>query len=136
MRIEWNVGRRALAFALLMLVASVASATIDGRIKSVDWGLSSESVPIVVKPLIVIENTGNEKTRFHVMLAVSDGKRYSGGCEPTAEIDVGKIGIVWPYPLRLANRGDLCCIAVELYSDSCFGSKLLDVKKRWMLRSE
>jgi hypothetical protein len=128
---------KAIFVLVLMLVAtSVSCATIDGRIKSVDWGLSGESVPIVVKPLIVIENTGDEMTRFHVMLAVSDGKRYSGGCETTAEIDIGKIGMVWPHPLRLANQGDLCCIAVELYSDSCFGGELLDVKKRWMLRSQ
>jgi hypothetical protein len=47
MRIEWN--RRALALVLLLMLASVVNATIDGRIKEVTWGMSGETVPIIVK---------------------------------------------------------------------------------------
>jgi hypothetical protein len=122
---------KALALVLLLL-ASVTSATIDGEIKEVAWGLSGESEPIIVKPLILIENTGDQPARYHVLLTVDrrDGKRYSGGCWPTDEIDAGKTGMTWPYPLRLPNRGDLAYVAVELYSQSCLKSNLLDVQKR------
>ena len=74
---------------------------------------------------------GNEKATFHVMVTVNgDGKRFSGGCWPTDEIDVGRTALVWPYPLRLADRSDLAYLAVELYSDSCLKANLLDVMKR------
>ena len=116
---------------LLLLLVSTALATIDGKIKSVDWGISGESEPITVKPLIVVENTGDEKTRYHVMVVVDEGsKRFSGGCWPTDEIDGGRTALVWPYPLRLADRGDLAYLAVELYSDSCLKSQLLNVMRR------
>jgi len=58
------------------------------------------------------------------------GKRFSGGCWPTDEIDVGRTALVWPHPLRLADRGDLAYLAIELYSDSCLKSHLLDVMRR------
>ena len=122
---------KAAALVFLMLLISVASGTIDGKIKRVEWGLSGESEPIIVKPLILIENTGDQSSRYHVLLTVDrDGKRYSGGCWPTDEIDAGRTGMTWPYPLRLPNRGDLAYVAVELYSDACLKSELLDVEKR------
>jgi len=122
---------KVLVFVLLVMLASVTSATIDGKIKRVEWGLSDGSEPIVVKPLILIQNTGDEKARFHVMVAVNGtGKRFSGGCWPTDEIDGGRTALVWPYPLRLADRGDLAYLAVELYSDSCLKSQLLNVMRR------
>jgi hypothetical protein len=97
----------------------LASGTIDGQIKNVSWGVYGESVPITVKPLITIENTGDEVTRCHVAVAVDkDGKRYAGACWVTDEISVGKTGMTWPYALWLPNRSDLAYLQVEPYSDS------------------
>jgi hypothetical protein len=58
---------------VLLLLASAASATVDGKIKRVDWGISGESEPITVKPMIMVENTGDEKARFHIMVTVDGG---------------------------------------------------------------
>ena len=122
---------KALAVVLLLMLASVTSATIDGKIKSVTWGQFGGSEPIIVKPLIVIENTGDETTRYHIVVAVNkDGNRYAGACWVTDEVGVGKTGMTWPNPLRLPNRNDLAYLTVELYSDSCLKSRLLDVEKR------
>ena len=122
---------KALALVVLMLLVSVAGATVDGRIKSVTWGISGESEPIAVKPLIMIENTGDEQTRYHIVLAVDrDSNRYAGACWVTDEIGIGKTGMTWPPVLRLPKRSDLAYLTVELYSDSCMKNKLLDVEKR------
>jgi hypothetical protein len=55
---------------LLMVLVSMASAIIDGRIKEVSGGISGESEPIAVKSLVIIENTGDQRTRYHIVLAV------------------------------------------------------------------
>jgi hypothetical protein len=41
-----------------------------------------------------------------------------------------RTALVWPYPLRLVDRGDLAYLAVELYSDSCLKVKLLGFMRR------
>lgn len=112
----------------LLLLVSVTSATIDGDITNVDWPLSGT----MLNPVVTIKNTGDEVARFHVMITVSDGngKKYSSSCSVTSEIGVGETSTMWPYSLKLEDRGDMCCVAVELYSDSCLKSKLLDVEKR------
>ena len=122
--------KAAVVVLLMMLMVSMASATIDGKIKSVTWGMTGELEPIVVKPLVLIENTGDERAQFHIVIAVDkDVNRYAGACWVTDEIGVGKTGMTWPKVLRLPKKSDLPYVQVELYSDACVKSKLLDVKK-------
>ena len=122
---------KAAVIVLLLMAVSVAGATVDGQIKSVTWGISGELESIAVKPLVMIENTGDEQTRYHIVLAVDrDGNRYAGACWVTDEVGVGKTGMAWPPVRRLPKRSDLAYLTVELYSDSCQKSKLLDVNER------
>jgi hypothetical protein len=44
---------KALALVLLMVLVSTSYGTIDGRIKSVSWGITGESEPIAVKPVVI-----------------------------------------------------------------------------------
>ncbi len=85
---------RAAIIIVLLLLASVADATVNGRIKEVSWGISGQSGPISVKPVVIIENTSDLPARYHIAVAVDkNGKRYAGACWTTNEIGIGKTGM-------------------------------------------
>ncbi len=124
--------KTAIIIVLLLLAASVADATVNGQIKDVSWGISGQSGPITtVKPLVIIENTGDQPARYHIAVAVDrDGKRYAGACWETEEIGINKTGMTWPHALRVPSQSDLDYLQIELYSDLCLKSDLLDIKKK------
>jgi hypothetical protein len=121
---------RGLAILIIAIILTLhATATIDGKIKNVDWlaaSISGACPPISYKPTVTISNTGDEKARFYLTISIEDarGKERRSGCLTAQEILPGDTATVWPYPIELRLRYNR--LELTLYANSCLNSNILD----------